>query len=201
MTLRLNSLLKNEVFMQNETLKVIRNRRSIRQYKAQQISDAEVQAIVEAAIYAPTAMNLQGWHFSVIQNKTLIEKLRSSMKENMRQSGVEAQVQSANDPAFNPFYNAPTMIVISAEKGSRFAQIDGGIAAENIALAATSLNIGSCIMTSSAMAYAGENAAALKQEAGFPQGYEHVCTIALGYIDGEIPIAPTRKSGSVNYVK
>ena len=106
--------------MQNETLSVIHNRRSIRMYKAEQISDEEVQAIIEAAIYAPSGQNLQGWHFSVVQNHELIVKMRESMKDNMRATGNEAQVARANDPAFVPFFNAPTVVVISAEFGSRF---------------------------------------------------------------------------------
>jgi nitroreductase len=186
--------------MQNETLKVIRNRRSIRKYKEQQISDAEIKAIIEAAIYAPTGMNLQGWHFSVIQNPTLLEKMRSSLKENLRSKGNADQIKRANDPSFVPFFNAPTVIAISAMKEDRFAQIDGGIAVENIALAAESLNIGSCIMTSSAMVFAGKNAGELKKEIGFPAGYEHVCMITLGNKD-EAPSASERKEGTVNYVK
>jgi nitroreductase len=126
--------------------------------------------------------------------------MRASMKDNMRNTGVAAHIARADDPAYIPFYNAPTVILISAEAGSRFAQIDGGIAAENIALAAESLNIGSVIMTSSAMVFTGANAAELEKELGLPDGYAHVCTIALGY-KAESPITPERKSGLVNYVK
>jgi nitroreductase len=186
--------------MQNQTLSVIRSRRSIRKYKAEQISGDEIQAIIEAAIYAPSGQNLQGWHFSVVQNHALIVKMRESLKNNLRATGMKAQVARANDPAYVPFYNAPTVIVISAEIGSRFAQIDSGIAAENIALAAESLKIGSCIMTSSAMVFAGANADELKHAIGIPEGFEHICAIALGYKD-ENPPAHERKSGIVNYVK
>ncbi|MHC1740162.1 MAG: nitroreductase family protein [Anaerolineaceae bacterium] len=187
--------------MQNETLKVIRNRRSIRAYKAEQISDEEVQAILEAALYAPSANNSQGWHFSVIQNAAELEKLRACMKTNMRKSGIEGVRLRANDPTYVPFFNAPTLILITAEIGARSAQIDSGIAAENIALAAESLNIGSCIMTSSAFLFSGSNCEELKTELGVPETYEHICTVALGYKDGEQPIAQARKSGTVNYVK
>jgi nitroreductase len=186
--------------MQNETLSVIHHRRSIRKYKAEQISDEEIQAIIEAAIYAPSGQNLQGWHFSVVQNHELIVKMRESMKDNMRATGAAAQIARANDPAYVPFFDAPAVIVISAEFGSRFAQIDSGIAAENVTLAAESLNIGSCIMTSSAMVFAGANADELKHAIGIPEGFEHTCTIALGY-KAENPPAHERKNGTVNYVK
>jgi nitroreductase len=186
--------------MQNETLKVLRKRRSIRKYKAEQVKDEEVQAIIEAAIYAPTGMNLQGWHFSVVQKPALIAKIRKTMKENMLNSGVPGMVERANAPDYAPFHNAPTIIFLSAEEASRFAQIDCGIAAENICIAAESLNIGSCILTSSANLFLGANSAELGREIGFPAGYKHVCTVTLGYKD-ENPTAPERKSGLVNYVK
>jgi nitroreductase len=186
--------------MNNNTLSVIAHRRSIRKYKAGQINDDEIEAIMNAAIYAPSGQNLQGSHFSVVQNREMIIKMRESMKDNMRATGVEAQIERANDPAFIPFFDAPTVVMISAEFGSRFAQIDGGIAAENICLAAESLNIGSCIMTSSMMVFAGGNAEELKTAIGMPEGYEHVCSVVLGYKD-EAPETKERKSGTVNYVK
>jgi nitroreductase len=189
-----------EAIMNNNTLTVIAHRRSIRKYKSEQISDEEIEAIMNAAVYAPSGQNLQGSHFSVIQNRELILKMRESMKNNMRATGVEAQIARANDPAFIPFFDAPAVVMISAEFGSRFAQIDGGIAAENITLAAESMNIGSCIMTSSMMVFAGANADELKEAMGMPEGYEHVCAIPLGYKD-EDPEAKERKSGTVNYVK
>ncbi len=186
--------------MQNETLKVIRNRRSIRKYTAEQISDEEVQAIIEAAIYAPSGMNLQGWHFSVVQKPALIAKIRKIMKENILNSGVPGMVERAKTPDFAAFHNAPTIIFLSADEKSGVAPIDCGMAAENICLAAESLNIGSCIMTSSAILFANDAAGELAREIGFPAGYKHMCVVTLGY-KAEQPTAPERKSGVVNYVK
>jgi len=59
----------------NETLKVIKRRRSIRAYRPQQIADQELEAILEAAIWAPSAMNQQKWHFTVIQTRTCCRRL------------------------------------------------------------------------------------------------------------------------------
>jgi nitroreductase len=192
--------MKLEAKMQNETLKVIRNRRSIRKYTAEQISDEEVKAIVEAAIYAPTGMNLQGWHFSVVQKPALIAKIRKTMKENILNSGVPGMVERAKAPDFAAFHNAPTILFLSADEKSGVAQIDCGMAAENICLAAESLNIGSCIMTSSAILFVNDAAGELAHEIGFPAGYKHMCAVTLGY-KAEHPTAPERKSGVVNYVK
>jgi nitroreductase len=66
----------------NEVLKAMKNRRSIRQYKSEQIGDAELQAIMEAAIYAPSAMNQQKWHFTVIQNRKTLDKIADIINQN-----------------------------------------------------------------------------------------------------------------------
>lgn len=186
--------------MQNTTLSVIRNRRSIRKYKPEQISTEEVQAIMEAAVYAPSAMNQQNWHFSVVQNSELLAKMRESMKEGMRASGEEFLVSRANDPKYIPFFGAPTVIIVSGKKEDRSTQINCGLAVENITLAAESLNIGTCIMTSSVMTFNAPHGDELKREIGIPEGFEHVCAVTLGYKD-ESPVAKDRLSGTVNFVK
>ncbi|NMC86341.1 MAG: nitroreductase family protein [Anaerolineaceae bacterium] len=186
--------------MHNETLKIIHARRSIRKYQAKPISDTEMDEIVEAAIYAPTGMNLQGWHFSVVQNEALLTRIRRTMKENMLNSGNPAMVARASAPDYAAFHNAPAIIFISADAESHFAQIDSGIAAENICIAAESLNIGSCIMTSSANLFLNDADGALSREIGIPAGYRQICAITLGYKD-EAPAAPARKPWLVNYVR
>lgn len=186
--------------MQNETLKIIHNRRSIRKYKADPISDESIQAIVDAAVYAPSAMNLQNWHFSVVQNQAVLAKMREAQKAGMKASGEQFLIDRANDPNFVPYFAAPTVIIVSGKKGERSATINCGLAAENIVLAAESLNIGTCIMTSSVMTFSGPAGEVLAREVGIPEGYEHVCAIPLGYKD-EAPEAKERLSGTVNYIK
>jgi Nitroreductase len=186
--------------MQNETLRVIRNRRSIRKYTTEQISDSEVQAIVDAAIYSPTGMNLQGWHFSIVQSPALLDKIHKTLRENMLHSGVQAMVDRASSPEFVAFHNAPTIIFLSSVADSRFAQIDCGIAAENICIAAESMDIGSCIMTSSANLFLNDASGDLAREIGIPEGYKQVCAVTLGY-KAEHPLAPERKANLINYVK
>ena len=111
--------------MQNDTLTIIHNRRAVRKYKPMQISGEALQAIMEAALYAPSARNTQAWHFSVIQNPELLAKMRESMKTGMRASGEEFLINRANDPTFVPYFGAPTVIIVSApiddRSGHRFS--------------------------------------------------------------------------------
>lgn len=187
--------------MTNETLKTIHRRRSIRKYKPDQINDAELQQILDAALYAPSARNQQAWHFSVIQNEALLSKMRATMKENMLNSGNEFFVGRASAPGFVALYNAPTVIIISADEKAGQTQIDCGIVVENIALAAESLNIGSCILTSSELLFSTDQDGELKRELGIPEGYRHVCGITLGYKDCEQPAAAPRKENLVTLIK
>ncbi|MBS7616969.1 nitroreductase family protein [Candidatus Bathyarchaeota archaeon] len=184
----------------NEVITVIKNRRSVRHFKTEQIRDSELQEILECALLAPNARNQQKWHFTVIQNKNIINKMINTMKENMLRSGIEFLAERAKDPNFNPFGNAPTVILITADKTARFSEIDCALAAENIMIAAESLGLGSHIMTSTEFLFTLEKGKELKRELGVPEGYEHVCVIALGYKD-ENPPAKPRIKDVINYIK
>ena len=184
----------------NETLKIIRNRRSIRKFKAEQIPDPELEEILDCALYAPNSRNQQKWHLTVIQNKETFDKMESLMKENMIKSGVEFLAKRAQDPNYHAFFNAPTVILVTGDEKARFVEIDCAAAAQNILLAAESLSIGSHIMTFSEFLFASEKGNDLKKETGVPDDYKHICTIALGYKD-ETPAAKPRNKDVINYIK
>ncbi len=183
-----------------ETAKVALSRRSIRRYKEQQVEEEALRTIMEAAIHAPSAMNAQRWYFAVVQNKGLLDRMVQIIKENVLSSGPEMMKQRVSDPQYHTFYHAPTVVMIFADEKHRFAQIDCGLAAENIALVAESLGIGSCVMTSPALAFTSGKGDELKRELGVPEGYNFVCAVALGYMDGEKPPAPPRNRDAVRYI-
>lgn len=185
----------------NETINIIKTRRSIRQFKDQQITDSELQHIMECAILAPNSQNQQKWHFSVIQNKEMLRKMIDITRENILKSGVEFLAARAKDPGFNPYFNAPTVIFVTADEKARFSQIDAALAAENILIAAESQNIGSHIMTSTEFLFASEKGKTIKKEMGIPEGYSHVCAITLGYKEGESPAARPRNKDVITYIK
>ncbi len=184
----------------NETIKIIKNRRSIRKFKEKQVTDSELQEILDCALHAPNARNQQKWHFTVIQNKDMLDRMKRIIKENMMNSGVDFLAKRASDPNIRIFDDAPTVILITADEKARFVQIDCSAAAQNILIAAESLNIGSHIMTSSELLFASEKGNELKRELGVPDGYYHICTIALGYKD-ENPAAKPRRKDVINYIK
>lgn len=184
----------------NETIRVIKNRRSHRKYRPEQIGEAELHAIIETAIYAPSGMNQQKWHFTVIQNKDILNKMVSRARENLRKSDNEFMAKRAEDPEFNLYYNAPTVVVITVDEKAPFTEIDCGAAAENIAVAAESFNIGSCLIAMSGFIFQGDGIEELKKELGIPAGYRHVISIALGYKDNENLPVPPKNRDVINYI-
>lgn len=185
----------------NETIRVIKSRRSHRKYKPEQIAKTELEAIMETAIYAPSGMNQQKWHFTVIQDIAILGKMVSMAKESLKKSGNEMMERRADSPDFNPFYNAPTLVIITADEKAPFTDLDCGAAAENIALAAESLNIGSCLIAMSGFVFESDRAEELKKELGIPEGYRHVISVALGYKDNENPPVPQKNRSVINYVR
>ena len=185
----------------NKTLHIIHNRRSIRNYTPDQIHEEDLQAILDAAIYAPNAMNMQKWHFSVIQSQSLLDRIVNTIRENMPATGVPMLIERAKDPEYHTFYHAPTVVMISGDKSAQHIGIDCGAAAQTMALAAESINIGSCLIASSALLFIGGSAAAYKKELGIPEGYDHILSVALGYKASEAPKAPERNKEVFKYIK
>ena len=185
----------------NATLQVIHHRRSIRKYKSEQIAEDELQAILDAAIMAPSATNQQKWHYTVIQNRPLLETMVQVIKQNILNANFGYLAERAAAPEYDTFYHAPTVILISAQDQARFVQLDCGAAAQNICLAAEALGIGSVIIASSAFLFESEKGNALKRELGVPDGYAHICCVALGYPAAEYPAAPARNRNVINYVR
>ena len=90
--------------------------------------------------------------------------------------------------------------MISGDEKSKFIQIDCGAAAENMALAAESLNIGSCVMTSPELLFSSDKGRAMKKELGIPLGYKFVCAVTLGYKQDKAALPPRNKQ-VVTYIK
>lgn len=183
----------------NEVLKAIKNRRSVRSYLPEQIKQEDLELIIEAGIYAPTAHNDQPWHFTIIQNKETIRYISDKSKELMVKSETEWMRNMGSNPKIDLTYNAPTLIIVSGKKDALAPKIDCSAAIENMLIAAESLNIGSV--------WLGLVTFFLKLEAevkklGIPEGYEPYYGVALGYKATEKElIAPKRNLNVVNYIR
>lgn len=157
----------------NETLTTILRRRSVRVYRPDAVAQAELDRMLEAGRYAPSAMNQQPWHFTAIRNPELLRKLEESCKNAFVESNVEALREVAKQEGFSVFYKAPLMVIISGDPGAIAAQYDCTLAMENTMLAAASFGIGSCWTHAVMMFHATEKGKAVFRELGviFPEGY------------------------------
>lgn len=176
----------------NETLKTIMNRRSIRSYTEKQVENEDLKQIIDAGLYAPSAMNQQSWHFTVIQNKDIINKMNEICK---------VIIQQTSKPDLNLFYNAPTVILVSGEEKAIAPENDCSLAMENMFIAAASLGIGSCWVHSVRRLSSTPEGQKLLKEIGIPAGYSIVGSGIFGYPASGSPTPSQRKDSTVNIIK
>lgn len=153
------------------TTDAIKSRSSTRSYTTEPLTDCEIRALVEAGLQAPTATNRQEIHFSVLRNGN---PLLSELEE-------EKNRIWNTTPKQNFYYDAPVVIILSAESGFRWSPLDAGIAVENIALAAEEMGLGNVIIGCIFDAMRGGKREYFKKALMFPEGYEYEIAIAVGH--------------------
>jgi len=127
----------------------IRLRRAVRDYTEAPVSAAVLRDLISAASWAPSAMNEQPWHFTVVTDAALLDEISRCSKEWMLKD-VAAMPRPGHfrdllaDPAFHIFYHAPALIVISVPADRQWSTEDCSLAAQNMMLAALEQKLGSC---------------------------------------------------------
>lgn len=183
----------------NEVLKTIKNRRSVRSYSAEQISQEDLDLIIEAGIYAPTANNEQPWHFTVIQNQELLRHINQTAKDKMKMSDVEWVKNAGSNPNFQVTYHAPTLIIVSGRENGVSWRVDCAAAIQNMLIAAESLNIGSVWLGLLRYFFDQENEV---EKLELPDGYKPFYGVAFGHKANDKEMeAPKRNRDIVNYIR
>jgi nitroreductase len=185
----------------SETIKTILGRRSVRKFLPEQIAETELETILQAGRYAPSGMNGQPWHFSVVQNGALLSRINEATRTMMMKSGIPAMKERAQAPGFCVYYQAPTLIVLSGDPRSITYQFDCTLALGTMFLAAESLEIGSCWIYGAAAALAAEENRGLARELAVPEGFVVQVCGAFGYPDGRSQPAAPRREGTVSYLR
>lgn len=190
--------------MNNSAVQALKERRSIRAYDPnRQVPENLLQEILQVAMNSPTAHNNQKYHFTVVQEPALLEHMADLIRQVML-NGSEEQRAKASKPGYSPLHHAPTVIVITGDLDSSFnVQTDCGIAAGMISAAAEHLGLSACVVGSSVFMFKTEESAALKKTLRIPETYRAVCTVTLGYLEGDKPNPPAKKSAEelVSYVR
>lgn len=185
----------------NETIKNLLNRRSIRKFEQEQIKDEELEAILETGKFAPSAMNQQSWHFTVVQNKEILQQINETCRTAFINSGNKGFEDRGKAENFSIFYNAPTFIIVSGDEKAIAPQNDGSLALGNMFLAAESLGIGSCWIHAMNFVLSIEEGKALKKVLGIPEGYTPIGSGAFGYKAVSSPSPAARREGIINIIK
>ena len=150
----------------------MKERSSTRGYTDEPLTEEALQQILQAGLQAPTARNRQEIHFTVLKKgNPLIDALEA---EKNRLAGISA-------PAHDFSYEAPVVVILSAERDFRWSTLDAGIAVENMAIAADALGLGSVIIGCIADALWGEKRDYFASALRFPEGYEYKIAIAVGH--------------------
>lgn len=161
------------------TIEVLKNRRSIKSYKKDQISKEDLKKILEAGTYAPTGMNRQSPVIVAIQDKNTIEKL----------SKLNAKILNAD---VDPFYGAPTLLVVFADSNCSTYVEDGSLVVGNLLNAAASLGIGSCWIHRAKEMFITDEGKSYMKKWGLGENYIGIGNCILGYADKEYAVKPRK---------
>ncbi|MDO4554210.1 MAG: nitroreductase [Lachnospiraceae bacterium] len=168
-----------------ETLLDLKTRRSCRKYKPEQIKEEELAAILEAGTYAPTGMGAQSPVIIVVQDKAVRDKLS---KMNAKVMGTE----------IDPFYGAPTVVVVLADRSRNTYVDDGNMVIANLLNAAHAVGVDSCYIYRAREVFQSEEGKQLFDEWGLKGDYEGIGNVILGYgLPEGIKEAAARKDGYI----
>lgn len=166
----------------------LKNRRSIRKYKEQQITNEELSIVLEAGVCAPTGKNMQSPIIIVVQNK---EDIAYMSEFNARIGGFKV----------DPFYGAPTVLVVLADANNPNSVPDGSLVMGNLMNAAYAAGLGSCWINRAREFFAMPEGKALLEKWGIEGDYIGIGNCILGYPDEEHPAMKPRKENYVYYVR
>lgn len=173
-----------------ETLEIIKKRRSVRGYKADMVPKDVLDKIIEAGTYAATGMGRQSPIIVSVSNRELRDKL----------SAMNAKIMGKEE-GFDPFYGAPNVLIVLADKTMPTYLYDGSLVMGNLMLAAADLGVDSCWIHRAKEEFESEEGKAILKELGITGDYEGIGHCVLGYAANEVPEAAPRKDNYVYYAE
>ena len=169
----------------NETLKTLKERRSCRKYSERQVDAEALELILEAGTYAPTGRNLQAPVIVVVQDQQTRDRIAK----------LNASVMGADT---DPFYGAPTVLVVLADPAVRTYVHDGALVMGNLMNAAHAVGVDSCYIFRAKEVFETQEGKALLRAWGVPEEYVGIGNCILGYrAEGGVKEAAPRKA---NYI-
>lgn len=170
----------------NETITSMVERRSCRKFSDQTPSAADIDAVVEAGLYAASGMGRQSSIIIKVTNKELRDRI----------SAMNAKIMGKGED-FDPFYGAPAMLIVLADRSVATHVYDGSLTMGNLMVAAESLGLASIWIHRAKEEFDSEEGKAILAELGIEGDYEGIGHCALGFWGADKPAAPARKPGRV----
>nr|WP_321404012.1 nitroreductase family protein [uncultured Desulfobacter sp.] len=193
--------------LNNEVITCIHERRSTRKFTEQQISSEQLDALLDAAIWAPSGGNNQSWLFTAIQKKSVLLHLNALVCQGFQHwvpdddyPTKHAMKTRSQQDGYNFYHNAPTLIIASNKPNYENAMADCSLALGNIFLGAQSLGLGSCYINQLHWLRNDPDIRAYLFELGIPKAHTIYSCAAVGFI-GKASPAPARKKGTIQIVR
>lgn len=172
----------------NESIKNMIERRSIRAYKTDMVKKEDIEEIVKAGTYAATGMNRQSPVIIAVTDQETRDKL----------SAMNAAIMGTDT---DPFYGAPVVLIVLADKSRPTYLYDGSLVMGNMMNAAHSLGLGSCWIHRAKEEFESEEGKELLKKWGVEGDYEGIGHCVIGYVEGDYPETKPRKEDYVYYVE
>lgn len=172
----------------NAELQALKERRSVRKYKADMVPQELIDQVIDAGLYAASGHGTQEVIIVAVTNKEVRDKLAQMNREILSTS-------------IDSFYGAPVVLVVLGPKSNKLTPYDGSLVMGNLMQAAHAVGLGSCWINRAKEEFASKEGKQLLKEWGIEGEYEGVGHCILGYADGPVPQAAPRKANRVFYVK
>lgn len=163
------------------------SRRSVRKFKSNMIPKETIEKICEAGTFAPTGMNRQSPIIIAVTNKEIRDKL----------SKLNASIMGSEN---DPFYGAPVILIVLADKSMPTYVYDGSLVMANLMLAAHEYGIASCWIHRAKEEFETEEGIEILRSLGINEKYEGIGHCILGYADCDYPEARPRKTDYIYYI-
>ena len=174
----------------NEVIKVMQERRSVRKFKSDMPLKSDIEQIIDAGLHAPSGKNMQSAKIIAITNKKLRDEI----------SALNCKIGGWNED-FDPFYNAPVILMVIADKSFPTSIYDGSLVMGNMMLAAHSLGLGSIWIHRAKEEFELPEWKQFLSDLGVSGEWEGIGHCAVGYADCDLPKAAERKDGRVIWVR
>lgn len=175
--------------IRNDVVNAIMDRRSIRGYTEEPVTEEELYTILRCGLWAPSGRNNQTTKFSVLRDKALMERLQNEVMGNTENPSKWL--------SGGFYYNAPCLVFLYDKHGDRWSGINAALAIENMHLAAQSLGLGSIILGIIKEFMLSEKGEEWKKILKIPEDYDFVLALAVGHKTHEGKALPRDESNIV----